>query len=301
MSISTRSHAARRDARAALLFLAPAVLFLAAFVAYPLLTAGVLSFHSWDGVSPRQWTGLANYERLLGDRIFWGSLRNNVLVALTAIVFQVGVGMVIAYWLVRVVPRIKRFAMFVYVIPVVISEICIGLLWGFVYNPYFGLLNGFLNTVGLDELARGWLGDRSTAMPAVLVVMNLTYLGLYILLFVAAFENVDEAVYDAAAIDGAGHYRTFFSVSVPMVWSNVQATTLLAVVSSFKTFSLVYVLTRGGPNNATDVVSTYLFQAGFGNFEAGYASTIGFAQILLTAAVGVFVLGLMRRGKRGEA
>ncbi|MCW3841777.1 sugar ABC transporter permease [Micromonospora yasonensis] len=301
MSTSTRSRAVRRDARAALLFLAPAVLFLAAFVAYPLLTAGVLSFHSWDGVSPRQWTGLANYERLLGDRIFWGSLRNNILVALTAIVFQVGVGMVIAYWLVRVVPRIKRFAMFLYVVPVVISEICIGLLWGFVYNPYFGLLNGFLNAVGLDELARGWLGDRSTAMPAVLVVMNLTYLGLYILLFVAAFENVDKAVYDAAAIDGAGHYRTFFSVSVPMVWSNVQATTLLAVVSSFKTFSLVYVLTRGGPNNATDVVSTYLFQTGFGNFEAGYASTIGFVQILLTAAVGVFVLGLMRRGKRGAA
>ncbi|HEY0699911.1 MAG TPA: sugar ABC transporter permease, partial [Micromonospora sp.] len=298
---STRSLAARRDARAALLFLAPALLFLAAFVVYPLITAGVLSFHSWDGVSVRQWTGLANYERLLGDRVFWGSLRNNVLVALTAIVFQVGVGMVIAYWLVRVVPRIKRFAMFVYVVPVVISEICIGLLWGFVYNPYFGLLNGFLNTVGLDGLARGWLGDRSTAMPAVLVVMNLTYLGLYILLFVAAFENVDQAVYDAAAVDGAGHYRTFFSVSVPMVWSNVQATTLLAVVSSFKTFSLVYVLTRGGPNNATDVVSTYLFQTGFGNFEAGYASTIGFAQILLTAVVGVFVLGLMRRGKRGEA
>lgn len=292
--------ARRRDGRTAVLFLAPAMLFIGVFVGYPLITAGVLSFHDWDGVSVRQWSGLSNYRRLLEDTIFWTALRNNVLIALTAVVFQVGAAMVIAYWLVRVVPRVKRLAMFLYIVPVVISEICIGLLWGFVYNPYFGLLNGLLRTLGLESLTRGWLGDPVTAMGAVLVVMNLTYLGLYVLLFVAAFQNVDEGVYDAAKLDGAGHFRTFFSVSVPMVWSDVQATTILAVVSSFKTFSLVYVLTRGGPSNATEVVSTYLVTTGFNNFEAGYASTIGFAQILLTALVGLFVLTVLRR-KGGAA
>jgi raffinose/stachyose/melibiose transport system permease protein len=299
MPITASRATARRDTRAAAFFLAPTLLFLAVFVIYPLATAGVLSFHSWDGISVRQWVGLANYERLVSDHVFWGSLRNNVAIALTAVVFQVGAGLLFAYWLVRVVPRIKRVAMFVYVIPVVISEICIGLLWGFIYNPYFGLLNGFLDTIGLDSLARGWLGDRHTAMPAVLLVMNLTYFGLYLLLFVAALQNVDTSVYDAAALDGAGHVRTFFSVSVPMVWSDVQATTLLAVVSSFKTFSLVFVLTRGGPGNATDVVSTYLYRTGFNNFEAGYASTLGVAQILLTAVVGVVALMAMRRAHRG--
>ena len=296
-----RRRAARRESLIAILFLTPVLGFLFAFVAYPLLTAGVLSFFSWDGFSPRVWIGFDNFTRLAGDAVFWSSLKNNALIAVAAVLFQVGFGMVIAYWLVRVVPRFKRAAMFLYVIPVVISEICIGLLWSFVYNPYFGLLNGFLKVVGLGDLAQGWLGDKSTAMPAVLVVMNLTYLGLYILLFVAAFQDIDESVYEAAALDGAGHFRTFFGISVPMILSNVQATTLLAVVSSFKTFSLIFVMTRGGPSNATDVVSTYLFKVGFGNFEAGYASAIGIAQLLITVFIGVFVLGIFRRRGKGAA
>ncbi|WP_193596733.1 carbohydrate ABC transporter permease [Microbacterium sp. YJN-G] len=286
--------AKRRESLIAVCFLLPALAFLALFVAYPLANAGMLSFFKWDGFSPREWIGLGNFIRLAEDGVFWSSLKNNVLIALAAIVFQVGLGMVIAYWLVRVIPRLKRAAMFLYVIPVVISEICIGLLWQFVYNPYFGLLNGLLRLIGLDDLAQGWLGDKNFAMPAVLVVMNLTYLGLYILLFVAAFQDVDESVYEAAALDGAGHFRTFFGISVPMIFSNVQATVLLAVVTSFKTFSLVFVMTRGGPSNATDVVSTYLFKTGFGNFEAGYASAIGIAQLVLTVIVGVFVLTATR-------
>src|SRR5687768_4953613 len=103
MQATATRAAARRDARAAALFLAPTLLFLAVFVIYPLATAGVLSLHSWDGISVRQWVGLANYERLLGDRVFWGSLRNNVVIALTAVLFQVGAGLLFAYWLVRVV------------------------------------------------------------------------------------------------------------------------------------------------------------------------------------------------------
>lgn len=286
--------AKRRESLIAVLFLVPALMFLAIFIAYPLANAGMLSFFEWDGFSPREWVGVDNFIRLSGDGVFWSSLKNNVLIAVAAIVFQVGLGMVIAYWLVRVIPRFKRAAMFLYVIPVVISEICIGLLWQFVYNPYFGLLNGFLRLIGLGDLAQGWLGDKAFAMPAVLVVMNLTYLGLYILLFVAAFQDVDESVYEAASLDGAGHVRTFFGISVPMIASNVQATVLLAVVTSFKTFSLVFVMTRGGPSNATDVISTYLFKTGFGNFEAGYASAIGIAQLLITVIVGVFVLAISR-------
>lgn len=289
--------AKRRESLIALLFLVPALAFLTIFVAYPLANAGMLSFYDWDGFSPREWVGLDNFSRLIGDGVFWTALKNNGLIALAAIVFQVGLGMVIAYWLVRVIPRFKRTAMFLYVIPVVISEICIGLLWQFVYNPYFGLLNGFLRLIGLGDLSQGWLGDKNLAMPAVLVVMNLTYLGLYILLFVAAFQDVDESVYEAAALDGAGHFRTFFGISVPMIFSNVQATVLLAVVTSFKTFSLVFVMTRGGPSNATDVVSTYLFKTGFGNFEAGYASAIGIAQLLITVVVGLFVLSASRQRK----
>ena len=119
---SSLSRRARRQTWIGLAFLAPAFAFIVAFVAYPVITAAVLSFHQWDGVSARVFTGAANWVRLASDTVFWGSLGRNVLIAVVAVVFQVGLAMVIAYWLVRMVPRVKRVAMFLYVVPVVVSE-----------------------------------------------------------------------------------------------------------------------------------------------------------------------------------
>jgi len=184
-------------------------------------------------------------------------------------------------------------------VPVMVSEICIGLLWRFMYNPYFGLVNAGLKAVGLDSLKRGWLGESDTAFLAVVVVMSFTYLGLYVLLFTAAVRSVSESVYEAAEIDGAGHWRKFFSITIPMVWDAVRANSLLAIIGSLKTFSLVFVLTNGGPSHASEVVSTYLYKIGFGSFEMGYAATIGFAQMVLTALAAWVVFRYLKR--KGDA
>ncbi len=268
----------KRDFRenfVAFLFLLPAICFLLAFIAYPLFYSGYLSLTSWDGVSEKVFIGLANFKQILVDKYFWHALINNGTIAVVALVLQVFVSIAIAYALVRMLGFVQRLYMFFYLVPVVISEICIGLLWSYIYNPYFGLLNSGLRAIGLEKFAIGWLGSPQTAFPAVINVMNFTYMGLYILLFVASIQNIPESVYDAALIDGAGHTRTFFSVVIPMIWDSIQSTALLCVISSFKTFSLVYVLTNGGPNHASDVLSTYLYKTGFNSFQMGYASTIG--------------------------
>jgi raffinose/stachyose/melibiose transport system permease protein len=282
---------AKRHNRAALVFLAPALVFVFAFVAYPVVYAGWLSMFQWDGASPPLFVGAGNVLRLAADPIFWASLGRNLLVALSAIVFQVFLALVIAYCLVRIVPAFSRIFLFFYLVPVMVSEICIGLLWRFMYNPYFGLVNAALKVVGLDSLKRGWL--------AVVVVMSFTYLGLYVLLFTAAVRSVPESVYEAAEIDGAGHRRKFVSITIPMVWDAVRANSLLAIIGSLKTFSLVFVLTNGGPSHASEVVSTYLYKMGFGSFEMGYAATIGFAQMVLTALAAWIIFRYMKR--KGDA
>jgi raffinose/stachyose/melibiose transport system permease protein len=294
------SSAVKRDSRYALLFLLPTLILVVGFVAYPVVYSSVLSFYSWNGTATPVFVGLDNFLRLAGDGFFWAALARNLAVAASAIVLQVLLALVIAYCLVRIVGKIGRLFLFLYLVPVIVSEICIGLLWRFIYNPYFGLLNAALKAVGLQSLATGWLGQSSTAFAAVVAVMSFTYLGLYVLLFVAAVRNVPDSIYEAAALDGAGHFRSLFSITVPMVWDSVRANVMLCIIGSLKTFSLVFVLTNGGPNHASEVVSTYLYKIGFSAFEMGYAATIGFAQMLLTAIGAWVVFRGLRSSKAGK-
>lgn len=299
MQEAGKDPSAGRDARYAFAFLLPTLILVGLFVAYPVLHSGVLSFYQWNGSAAPVFVGLGNFVRLAGDGFFWAALARNLAVAVSAIVLQVLLALVIAYCLVRIVGAAGRFFLFLYLVPVIVSEVCIGLLWRFIYNPYFGLLNAGLKALGLGSLASGWLGQSSTAFAAVVAVMSFTYLGLYVLLFVAAIRNVPESVFEAAELDGAGHWRSFVSVTVPMVWDTVRANVLLCVIGSLKTFSLVFVLTNGGPNHASEVVSTYLYKIGFNAFEMGYAATIGFAQMLLTA-IGAFIVFRALRGRAGR-
>lgn len=285
----------RRDSRSALILLAPALILVTIWVVFPILYAGFLALFTWDGAGTRQWIGLTNYSRIITDNIFWHSLANNLWIALVALVFQVFIGLIIAYCLVRIIPQVKRLYLFFYMVPVVISEICIGLLWSFVYNPSFGLLNGVLKALGMEFLTHGWLGDRQTAFIAVLITLCMTYLGLYVLLFVSAMQNISEDMFEAAKLDGCSNIRMFFSIAVPSISDSIQSTALLAIITSFKTFSLIWILTGGGPNQATEVVSTYLYKTGFLSFDSGYAATIGFTQMVLTALAGLVVMRALRR------
>ncbi|MDN5343051.1 MULTISPECIES: carbohydrate ABC transporter permease [Oceanotoga] len=281
----------------ALSFLSPAFLFLILFMAYPVFYSFYLSFFKWNGAAEKIFIGFSNYKRIFQDSIFWKSLTNNISLSLLTVIFQVFLALIIAYWLVRVIKKGRKIFLFLYLIPIVISEICIGLLWNFIYNPYFGLINGVLRGLNLDFLTRGWVGDPSTAFLAVINAMNFTYIGMYILLFVAAIQDIPESIFDASKIDGANNYKNFFSVVIPMIQDSIQSTSLLCIINSFKTFTLTFVLTNGGPNHSSEVLSTYLYKVGFNDFEMGYSATIGCMQLIITIISGLIILKLIGKSK----
>lgn len=257
-------------------YIAPAFIMLALFVYYPLVRNVINGFYEWNPFTlDRKFVELQNYVRLFKDPVFFTVLKNNLLYAVISVVIQVGLGLVIAAILEdKVFRRFSTFFRTSFFIPVLISMTVIGILFNFIYNPEVGLLNGFLKAIGLGEWARGWLGDPKTAIFAVIGVSQWQSLGYTVMLYVLAVQKVPGELYEAATIDGAGKIRTFFSITVPQVKEMTFVLLIYTVTGSFLVFSEVYVLTAGGPNNSSQVFSTYLYQKAFIDNQPGFASAI---------------------------
>ncbi|MBI0578108.1 MULTISPECIES: carbohydrate ABC transporter permease [Bacillaceae] len=258
------------------LYIAPAILMLALFVYYPLVRNVINGFYEWNPFTlDRKFVALQNYAHLFKDPVFFTVLKNNLFYAFISVIIQVGLGLVIAAILEdKIFRRFSTFFRTTFFIPVLISMTVIGILFSFIYNPEVGLLNGFLKAIGLGEWARGWLGDPKTSIFAVIGVSQWQSLGYTVMLYVLAVQKVPGELYEAATIDGAGKIRTFFSITVPQVKEMTFVLLIYTVTGSFLVFSEVYVLTAGGPNNSSQVFSTYLYQKAFIDNQPGFASAI---------------------------
>lgn len=248
----------------ALAFVIPSILILGLFVYFPLIKNIIYSFQSFTLSSTvKEWVGLDNYRHLFSDKIILTCLKNNVLYALISIVIQVGFGLVLAAVLEDV--AFHRFAPVlrsIYFIPTVISMTVVCLLFEFVYNPQMGLLNSFLEAVGLDNLTRIWLGSKKTAMYAIIAVSQWQSTGYVTMLFIVAIQKIPRDLYEAAEVDGAGKIKRFFYITVPQVKQMFFVTMILTVVGAFTVFNEPYILTGGGPGTATMVLSLHMYQTG---------------------------------------
>jgi raffinose/stachyose/melibiose transport system permease protein len=267
----------RRTRVVPILYIAPALIMLALFVYYPLVRNLLNGFYEWNPFSPsdKKFISIQNYTRLFHDPIFKVVLKNNLLYAGISVVFQVGLGLVIAAILEdKIFRRFSTVFRTTFFLPVLISMTVIGILFSFVYNPDNGLLNGLLKLIGLGHLAQGWLGNPKTSIFAVIAVSQWQSIGYTVMLYVLAVQKIPGELYEAATIDGAGKIRTFFSITVPQVKEMTFVLLIYTVTGSFLVFSEIYVLTSGGPNNSSQVFSTYLYQKAFIDNEPGYASAI---------------------------
>lgn len=271
----------------ALAFVIPSILILGLFVYFPLIKNVIYSFQSFTLSSTvKQWVGLDNYRHLFTDKIILTCLKNNILYALISIVIQVGFGLVLAAVLEDV--AFHRFAPVlrsIYFIPTVISMTVVCLLFEFVYNPQMGLLNSFLQTIGLDDLTRIWLGSKKTAMYAIIAVSQWQSTGYVTMLFIVAIQKIPRDLYEAAEVDGAGKIKRFFYITVPQVKQMFFVTMILTVVGAFTVFNEPYILTGGGPGTATMVLSLHMYQTGFVKNNMGYASTIAMLIFVITAVL----------------
>jgi raffinose/stachyose/melibiose transport system permease protein len=196
----------------------PAVVLLLVFVYYPVVENIRLSFFSWDAFNPQpEFVGLENYESAAGDPIFWRALLNNTAYAVVSLIFQVGLAMVLAAMLEEFVGRRLRGTLrTIYFIPAAMSITVVGILFSFLYNPEFGLLNRALEAVGLDSLTRTWLGEEGTAIWSIIAMSQWQSIGYAAVLFVVAMQRVPREYYEAATVDGAGRIRSFFTITIPM-------------------------------------------------------------------------------------
>lgn len=265
----------------------PSILILGLFVYFPLIKNVIYSFQSFTLSSTvKKWVGLENYIHLFTDKTILTCLKNNILYAIISIVIQVGFGLVLAAVLEDV--AFHKFAPVlrsIYFIPTVISMTVVCLLFEFVYNPQMGLLNSFLQAVGLDNLTKVWLGSKKTAMYAVIAVSQWQSTGYVAMLFIVAIQKIPRDLYEAAEVDGASKIKRFFYITVPQVRQMFFVTMILTVVGAFTVFNEPYILTGGGPGTATMVLSLHMYQTGFVKNNMGYASTIAMLIFVITAVL----------------
>jgi raffinose/stachyose/melibiose transport system permease protein len=185
--------------------------------------------------------------------------------------------------------------------PVMLPAVVVAVLWAFIYNPDFGLVNGALEAVGLEQLQRIWLGDPDTALLAVSVVSGWVFAGFYMMIFYAAFRQIPSEVIEAARLDGAGDWALFRRIMVPMIRGVTAVAILLAVTGGFQGFDLFFVLTNGGPYGATEIPTTLLVKTVFRNSEVGYGSAMAVLLTAIVVGVGIMYARLQGRGERGAS
>ncbi|GAA3091772.1 sugar ABC transporter permease [Pseudonocardia yunnanensis] len=283
----------------------PLVLYVV-FVVSPYAQAFYISMTDWRGFSGQQnFIGFDNYVELATDGRFWRAMGHNglllVVVPLVTIAFALFLAAVTTVAgrpgaVGRGGVRGSRLYQVVFFFPQVVPVVIAGVLFGFFFNPDAGLLNGALRVVGLDGLTRSWLGDTTFALPSVMAVLIWGAVGFYYVLFSSAMKSVPPDVFEAAVLDGAGRMRTFWSITLPMIWDSVQVSYIYLGIMVLDGFTLLQVmLPDGGPDGSTQVVSQYLYRSAFTDGRFGYASAIGVTLCLVTLLLAVAVLRLTRR------
>ncbi|MBJ7903941.1 MULTISPECIES: carbohydrate ABC transporter permease [unclassified Streptomyces] len=292
-------------------FLALPLGLYALFVVWPFIQSIYYTFTDWTGLSPEFRTvGFDNYRRMLHDDIFWKSLWHSLLFALVLPLVTLGMALFFAF-MINVGGRRRRggpaisgvrgsgFYKIVYFFPQVLSIAIVALLFTFAYNPDTGMINSFLRDIGLGSIQPLWLGDPSLALWCVMAVLVWSTTGFFVVLFSAGMASIPVELYEAALLDGASRFATFFRVTLPLLWDTVQSGWVYMGILALgaESFAVVQIMTTGpgGPDYSTTVLVLYVYQKAFRDGQAAYATTIGVALLVVTLAFAAIVMRLGRR------
>jgi len=251
----------------------PSLIIFVVLVIIPIVKSFYYGFFEWNGLSQPIFVGLENFKDVLSDKVFWKSFLNNIMVVLASVFGQIPLGLVIA---ILINKKLKSSSFFrtVFFIPMILSTVVVGLLWSTILNVQVGILNQLLEFIGLDSLAKNWLGDPKYAMLTICLVIIWQFVGLYMIIFLAALQNIPEEIFEAADIDGATEAQKLFKVTIPMLWENIMSAVVLCIAGGMRTFDLVFVMTKGGPAHATELMATYMYNKTFEVYKYGYGSAV---------------------------
>lgn len=279
----------RKNKKTILAFVLPALIIYTAIVMIPILSSVYYSFFRWNILDTIKFTGLNNYINLFSkDAIFIKSMKNTFLLMFWSLVIQTPLAIALA---IAISGRIKgkRYFKTVFFLPNILSSVAIGLLWTFVYNPEFGIVNRLLSSVGLGKFIRLWLADEKTVMGSVIAVICWQFVGYHMIIYLAAIENIPADLKEAALIDGVNQFGMIMHIILPLIKPIIGIDTVLMATGSLRFFDLIYVMTNGGPNHASEVIASYMYYKSFRDYQYGYGSAVSVVLLILCLIV-TFIL-----------
>ncbi|UQZ82649.1 Lactose transport system permease protein LacF [Paenibacillus konkukensis] len=285
----------KRSRFAIFIGLFPALVIYLGIAILPIGISLYYSLMNWNGIGSMKFVGLDNYIQMLEDDTFWLSVKNNVIIMITGLIGQIPLGLLMALLLNRGMKG-SGFFRTIGFMPVVISSVMVSLIFGMVYNTEYGLLNSLLAFFGLESWQQNWLGDGKWSMLSISVAYIWQNCGLYMVMFLAALQNIPDEVNEAAELDGATGFKKTRFITIPMLRSTLMVTIVYSISNSFRVFDLIQVLTGGGPAHQTEVMTIYMYNSAFVNMRYGYGSAASI-MILLFSLIVISVVNRITREK----
>jgi multiple sugar transport system permease protein len=288
----SRRYQGLREWLVALPYLAPTIIGLSVFSIGPILAALYFSFTDYNILKPPNWIGLANYASILTDQVSQKALINSLYYAVVSVPLGMALSLLIALAMNR---KLKGMTFYrsLYFLPVVSSTVAVALVWSWIYNPQFGLLNYFLNAI-FHIQGPAWLADTTWAMPALIIMSVWKGLGYNMVIFLAGLQGIPDEFHEAARVDGAGTWRRFVSITLPLLSPTVFFVLVVSLISSLQVFEQTYIMTQGGPGYATLTLGYWIFMNAFQFFHLGFASALAYVLFVVVLVMTLAQFRLQR-------
>ena len=264
-------------------FLAPVLIFFVVFVLAPMVMGFITSFFNYT-MTDFEFVGLDNYVRMFQDEVFLKSLRNTLIIVVGSVPIVVIFALYVASQTYERSAFTRSFFRCVFFLPVVTGTVAVTVVWKWIYDPLSGILNYMLKTTNVIDQNISWLGDKRYALIAIIAILLTTAIGQPIILYIAAMGNIDKSLVEAARVDGATEFQVFWKIKWPSLLPTTLYIVVITTINSFQCFSLIQLLTNGGPNYSTTTIMYYLYEKAFKLSEYGYANTMG---VFLAALIGL--------------
>lgn len=271
--------------------LAPAVILVALFMFWPTVNVFRMSLYRMGGITNRkEFIGLQNFKTLMEDKNFLEAMQNTILIIVMVMIFTIVFAILFAAILQRGKFKGKNFFRIIFYIPNILSIVVIGGIFGAIYDPSNGLLNTFLEAVHLDFLTHKWMGEPKIVIYSIIFALVWQAIGYYMVMYMSGMSAIPENLYEAASLDGSSEINTFFTVTLPLIWTNIRTTLTFYIISTINlSFLFVQIMTDGGPNGKTEVFLNYMYKQAYGNGAYGYGMAIGVVVFIFSFVLAAIV------------
>lgn len=271
--------------------LAPAVILVALFMFWPTVNVFRMSMYRMGGITNRkEFIGLQNFKTLMEDKNFLEAMQNTILIIVMVMIFTIVFAILFAAILQRGKFKGKNFFRVIFYIPNILSIVVIGGIFGAIYDPSNGLLNTFLEAVHLDFLTHKWMGEPKIVIYSIIFALVWQAIGYYMVMYMSGMSAIPEDLYEAASLDGSSEINTFFTVTLPLIWTNIRTTLTFYIISTINlSFLFVQIMTDVGPNGKTEVFLNYMYKQAYGNGAYGYGMAIGVVVFIFSFVLAAIV------------